>query len=85
MRADSSIVVVGVAGDEITPLLGRLNERIAFYRGDGGKVHAFTAKQPANRKTVASGDNIEAGDFYPHASCNVLLISESRNIYRVTA
>lgn len=32
VRADSSIVIVGVAGDEITPLLGRLNERITFHR-----------------------------------------------------
>lgn len=61
------------------------HETVTTYRGDGGKVHAFTAKQPANRKTVANGDNIEAGDFYPHGSCNVLLISESRNIYRLTA
>lgn len=30
VRADSSIVVVGIAGDEITPLLGRLNQRITF-------------------------------------------------------
>ena len=61
------------------------HETVTTYRGDGGKVHAFTAKQPAHRKTVANGDNIEAGDFYPHASCHVLLISERRNIYRVTA
>jgi hypothetical protein len=61
------------------------HETVTTYRGDGGQVHAFTAKQPANRKTVANGDNIEAGDFYPHASCNVLLISESRNIYRLTS
>lgn len=31
VRADASIVVIGVAGDEITPLLGHLNERITFH------------------------------------------------------
>ena len=33
---------------------------------------------------VATGDNIEAGDYFPTGSCNVLMLSESRNVYQIT-
>jgi len=59
------------------------HETVTTYRG-GGQVQHFTATAPADRRTVAAGDNIEAGDFFPHGTCQVLLVSESRNVYRLT-
>ena len=35
--------------------------------------------------TVAPGDNLEAGDFFPSGSCDVLMLSEGKNVYRVLA
>ena len=31
------------------------------------------------------GDNVEAGDFFPLGSCDVVMLAESRHVYRVLA
>ena len=31
------------------------------------------------------GDNVEAGDFFPLESCDVIMLAESRHVYRVLA
>ncbi|MGH8998772.1 MAG: hypothetical protein ACRDY7_05210 [Acidimicrobiia bacterium] len=63
------------------------HETVTIYEGRGPKTRLshFTDRAPARRKTVARGDNIEAGDFFPFGSCAVILVSESRNIYRMSA
>ena len=31
------------------------------------------------------GDNVEAGDYFPTGSCDVVMLSESRQVYKVFA
>lgn len=61
------------------------HETITDFRGaPGSPLAAFTYEAPARRKMVAPGDNIEAGDYFPTGSCNVVMLSEKRNVYRIT-
>jgi hypothetical protein len=54
-------------------------------RGAGSPLHAFVGQGPAYKKTIFRGDNVEAGDYFPTGSCDVVMMSESRRIYRVLA
>ena len=57
---------------------------IYAYQADGpdAELSGFLGRRPAWRKQVAAGDNIEAGDFLPVGSCNLVLVAESKNVYR---
>ncbi len=52
-------------------------------RGVGSPLEAFVGKGPAYQKPVFWGDNVEAGDYFPTGSCDVVMLSESRKVYRV--
>ena len=41
--------------------------------------------QTALRAVTFRGDNVEAGDFFPLESCDVIMLAESRHVYRVLA
>ena len=45
----------------------------------------YVGKSPAYRRTAFQGDNVEAGDYFPTGSCDVLMLSESRKVWRVLA
>lgn len=61
------------------------HETITVFKspGPGGSLSQFTTDPPARRKMIAAGDNIEAGDYFPHHSCDVVMLSERRNVYRL--
>ncbi|MGH8991123.1 MAG: hypothetical protein ACRDZ7_06305 [Acidimicrobiia bacterium] len=61
------------------------HDTVTVFRGPapGSPLAAFTYEAPAKRKMVAPGDNIEAGDYFPSGSCDVLMLSERRNVYRL--
>ncbi len=50
------------------------HDTITVFRGPGADstLEEFTAEAPVKRKMVAAGDNIEAGDYFPSGSCDVL-------------
>jgi hypothetical protein len=54
-------------------------------KGRGSRLEDFVGKGPAYSRTVFKGDNVEAGDFFPTGSCHVVMLSESRTVYRVLA
>ncbi|HZI39860.1 MAG TPA: hypothetical protein VFF24_16295 [Acidimicrobiia bacterium] len=54
-------------------------------RGVGSPLEAFVGKGPAYRKTTFRGDNVEAGDYFPTGSCDVVMLSERRHVYKVFA
>jgi hypothetical protein len=40
-------------------------------------------KKPTRITAIDVGDNVEAGDWFPTGSCQLLLLAESRNTYRL--
>ena len=66
-------------------LVASNHETVRVFRGRGAKLSDFTEGGPVRRRTVARGDNIEAGDFFPSGSCDVVMVSERKNVYRVMA
>ena len=63
------------------------HDTISVYLGKGPGSHLgdFVGKGPAYSKTTFRGDNVEAGDYFPTGSCDVVLLSESRKVYKVFA
>jgi hypothetical protein len=78
-------VSVARASPDHSTLVTSDHEMITVFRGPKGdsNLGAFTYEAPAKRKLVAPGDNIEAGDYFPSGSCDVLMLSERRNVYRL--
>ena len=54
-------------------------------RGAGSRLKDFVDKRPAYSTTMFRGDNVEAGDYFPTGSCQVIMLSEARQVYRVPA
>jgi hypothetical protein len=54
-------------------------------KGKGSDIRDFVGKWPAYRRTTFWGDNVEAGDYFPTGSCDVVMLSESRKVYKVFA
>lgn len=63
------------------------HETMSVYRGNGvgSPLEAFVGKWPAYSRTAFRGDNVEAGDYFPTGSCDVVMLSEKRHVYRVFA
>jgi hypothetical protein len=68
-------------------LVASNHETLAVYTGNGvgSPLEAFAGRGPAYSKTIFWGDNVEAGDYFPTGSCDVVMMSESRRVYRVFA
>jgi hypothetical protein len=54
-------------------------------RGVGSPLEAFVGKWPTYSRKTFGGDNVEAGDYFPTGSCDVVMLSESRKVYKVFA
>ena len=63
------------------------HEALSVYtgKGVGSPLEAFVGKWPAYSKTTFQGDNVEAGDYFPTGSCDVVMLSERRHVYKVFA
>ncbi|MGH9039372.1 MAG: hypothetical protein ACRDZ3_03990 [Acidimicrobiia bacterium] len=62
------------------------HETVSLYRNAGapGTLEGFMNQEPFHVMVAAPEDNVEAGDFYPVGECQLLLLSETRNTYRLT-
>ncbi len=87
LQGSKRVSVVRPAPDRRT-LVASDHERLTVYRAASGgsreaeHISAFTGKAPARSEVVAPGDNVEAGDFFPAGSCDMVLLSERRHTYR---
>jgi hypothetical protein len=63
------------------------HDTMVVYRADwpAGGLSAFVGRDPSERKVFAPGDNVESGDFFPQGSCDLLMLSEARSVYRLVA
>jgi len=63
------------------------HEQLSVFlgKGRGSDISDFVGKWPAYRRTAFAGDNVEAGDYFPTGSCDVVMLSESRKVYKVFA
>lgn len=61
------------------------HETVSLYRNAGapGTLEGFMNQEPFHVIVAAPEDNVEAGDFYPAGECQLLLVSETRNTYRL--
>jgi hypothetical protein len=63
------------------------HETVSVYtgKGQGSRLEDFVGKGPAYSKMSFRGDNVEAGDYFPTGSCDVVMLSEARHVYKVFA
>ncbi|HEV7863420.1 MAG TPA: hypothetical protein VGR20_11990 [Acidimicrobiia bacterium] len=68
-------------------LIASDHETVSVFTGKGRGSHLgdFVGKGPAYSKMTFRGDNVEAGDYFPTGSCDVVMLSEARHVYRVLA
>lgn len=80
------VSVVRISPDRRS-LVASDHEKMTIYRTDHEAKHIseFTNRKPSWSVVVAPDDNVEAGDFFPMGSCDLVLLSESRNTYRSMA
>jgi hypothetical protein len=53
-------------------------------KGKGSDLADFVGKKPASRDKSFHDDNVEAGDYFPAGSCRLLMLSEKKNVYRLS-
>jgi len=46
-------------------------------------IQGVIGKKPNRIRSIASGANVEAGDWFPSGSCQLLLLAENRDTYRL--
>jgi hypothetical protein len=61
------------------------HDTVSLYRNAGrpGTLEGFLNQEPFHVIKAAPDDNVEAGDFYPAGECQLVLVSETRNTYRL--
>jgi hypothetical protein len=75
------------ASPDQSALIASDHQSMAVYegRGPGSRIEDFVGRWPAYGRITFKGDNVEAGDFFPLGSCDVVMLAESRHVYRVLA
>lgn len=78
-------VSVARPSPDLATLVTSDHETITVYKSSGpeGPLSQFTYEPPARRQVVGPDDNIEAGDYFPWSSCDMVMLSERRNVYRL--
>lgn len=66
-------------------LVASNHETVSVFSGNGraSRLEDFVGKGPSYSKKVFDGDNVEAGDYFPTGSCDLVMLSESRAVYRI--
>lgn len=82
---DSNGISVAKPSPDGRWLVTATHERVYVYRRPAGStgLEGFTGREPAHMVVAAPEDNVEAGDFFPAGACDLLLLSETRNTYRL--
>lgn len=80
----SKTVSFGRISPDGTTLVLANHEMLFAYRTPGRAtwLREFTSR-PVHRKRINVGDNVEGGDFFFLGRCKLVLVAESRSIYRV--
>ena len=63
------------------------HDTVFVYRNAAapGTLEGFMDQEPFHVLVAAPEDNVEAGDFFPAGACDLWLLSETRNTYRLTS
>ena len=78
------VSVVRLSPDRRT-LVAASHTRAIVYEGlsPATPIRGVAGRKPSRITGVDRGANIEAGDWFPHDSCQLLLVAENRNTYQV--
>jgi hypothetical protein len=78
------VSVVRLSPDRRT-LVAASHTRAIVYEGlsPATPIRGVAGRKPSRITGVDRGANIEAGDWFPHDSCQLLLMAENRNTYQV--
>lgn len=83
LRGARTVSVTRVSADG-QMLIAANHVHLYIYRGvPGASLRQFVARRPDRTVVVALDDNIEGGDFFPFRRCHLVLVAESKNVYRV--
>lgn len=82
---DSNGISVAKPSPDRQWLVTATHERVYIYRRPTGStgLEGFVDREPTHMVVAAPEDNVEAGDFFPAGVCDLLLLSETRNTYRL--
>lgn len=66
-------------------LVAANHQNLWIFKGDGedSSLSDFVGRNPASRRRIFKDDNVESGDFFPHGSCDLVMLSERKSVYRV--
>lgn len=66
-------------------LVAANHNRLYVYRAgrDDADLPEFVSRPPVWQGALGAGDNVEAGDFFPAGDCDLVLLAESKRVYRV--
>ena len=86
LYGEPRISMLRVSPDQ-SALIASDHQSMAVYegRGPGSHIEDFVGKWPAYGRISFKADNVEAGDFFPLGSCDVVMLAESRHVYRILA
>jgi beta-glucanase (GH16 family) len=78
------VSVVRLSGDRRT-LVAASHTQAWIYEGlpPATPLRGVVGKKPNRIKRIDSDVNVEAGDWFPSGSCQLLLLAENRNTYRL--
>ncbi len=84
LRGARTVSVTRVSPDGRV-LVAANHNRLYIYRSSvpSADLAQFVFRRPDQSELVGTGDNIEAGDFFPFRRCALLLAAESKNVYRL--
>jgi hypothetical protein len=83
LPGSDTVSLARVSPDGTTLVLAN-HEMLFSYRTPAPAmwVRDFTSR-PVHRKRIDRGDNVEGGDFFPLGSCKLVLVAESKDVYRL--
>ncbi|HKN89351.1 MAG TPA: hypothetical protein VJ622_03645 [Acidimicrobiia bacterium] len=83
LPGSDTVSLARVSPDGRTLVLAN-HEMLFAYRTPASAVwlRDFVSR-PVHRKRIDAGDNVEGGDFFPLGRCKLVLVAESRDVYRL--
>ncbi|MDQ1501337.1 MAG: hypothetical protein QOI86_4677 [Actinomycetota bacterium] len=78
------VSVVRLSPDRRT-MVAASHTKAWIYEGlsPGTPIRSVVGRKPTRIMGIDVGDNVEAGDWFPAGSCQLLLLAESRNTYQL--
>ncbi len=84
LDADHFLTATGTSADGSLLMALSTNDTVSiFQNSEAGTIGGFLNQRPITREHVPNLQ-FEAGDFFPYASCSIVLVSEDSSVWRLS-